>query len=228
MGFATALREAKEEFDAWDAAGKTVAFQAGSVVYTRRYKPRQLKCACGARAVRNGRCGPCRVSERAARKPPCGCGNPYFARDLCSSCYYKEVNKGRRRAVPKIKGHCKCGRFATRLCGQCTRCYRKIFDARRRGKKAIVRMVLWAVRKAINPPKLTSTVLPAEHGTYSRYKKQKCRCEPCMVAHAAYWRDYRKRRPNYRKAPRHGFEPRFQDPESCVLPIGRTGNESSA
>jgi hypothetical protein len=201
MTAAALLLEAKAEFDAWDATGRVVAFQAGSVVYSRRYKARKLKCECGKRAVRNGRCSTCRVAERAARKPPCACGSPYFARDLCSSCYYKEINKRRRRVLPKIKGKCECGRSATRRSGQCVRCYSRIPNARRRAKKALLRLWLWTAKKLATPKiaLVKTPVAPAAHGTYSRYKRQKCRCDLCMVAQAAYWRDYRKRRPDYRK-----------------------------
>src|SRR4051812_11060047 len=100
MNAAALLREAQAEFDAWDASSKVVAFQAGSRVYTKRFKPRILRCACGKRAIRNGRCSTCKVAERATRKPPCACGKPYFARGICRSCYYKEINKHRRRERP--------------------------------------------------------------------------------------------------------------------------------
>ena len=31
------------------------------------------------------------------------------------------------------------------------------------------------------------------HGTYSCWRKQRCRCEPCVMAQRIYKRDYRKR-----------------------------------
>lgn len=123
--FAVALKEAKAEFDAWDATGRTVAFQVGSRVYVKRYKDRILVCACGSKAYRRGLCNTCRSKERSTKYPPCACGKPYFARDICRSCYYKIVNRSRRRERPKVHGHCACGSLATRLCGLCGKCYRR-------------------------------------------------------------------------------------------------------
>lgn len=125
MTSAALLLEAQAEFDEWDASAKTLACHFGSRVYVKHFKAKKLKCDCGKRAVRNGMCSVCRVKERTTRYNPCACGRPYFAKGLCRSCYYKIINRRRRRERPKVHGQCKCGKAATRLCGLCNSCYRK-------------------------------------------------------------------------------------------------------
>jgi hypothetical protein len=202
---AALLLEAKAEFDAWEASGKSLSFQVGSRVYVKRFKPKQLWCQCGTRAVRSGRCSECRWKERSTRYPPCACGKPYFARSLCRPCYYKEINKVRKPAKrkPKPDGPCECGRYAVTLGGQCNTCYKRDESRRRRLRKKVEKLMLLLENKAL----LTLTVqrprgrrMPRiTHGTYATYKKYKCRCATCKEAHAAFWQDYRIRNPDYRK-----------------------------
>jgi hypothetical protein len=136
---AALLLEAKAEFDAWEAAGKAIAVQIGSVVYIKRSRPKILWCQCGKRTERRGLCGKCRTKERATRRPPCPCGKPYFARSLCRPCYYKEVNKTRRRNPPRLKGLCSCGRAALLTLGICDPCYHRPISSRRRRRERLMR-----------------------------------------------------------------------------------------
>jgi hypothetical protein len=97
MRYATALADARREFDEWDAGAKTIAFQVDHTVYVHVNKPRRLRCGCGKRAVRAGRCETCRTAERSEQKPPCKCGRPYFAAGQCRPCYFRAYNTTRVR-----------------------------------------------------------------------------------------------------------------------------------
>lgn len=86
--YAILMAEARTEYLVWE---RSQNFPDSDV--TDELQPHY--CGCGTEIFKAGKCMPCRLAEREKKYPPCACGNPYFSRNMCKTCYYRNYSKMR-------------------------------------------------------------------------------------------------------------------------------------